>query len=211
MEDLLRAEGEFHWEKPPEKWAMHRDAWSHGQMTSKLWMCEIIEQEFHQDFSLDLWVFGSWYALLPVLLLCRSNISIRSLSLFDLDLEALRVSRGLLENWICQGLPVKFRQIDCLQLRGNEDFFASPPDLLVNSSCEHFESHGWLNSVPKGVQLLLQSTDMHHFTHINSPSSLTDFKCQMEPLMEISWAQEKEFKYPDQCFNRYALFGKRKG
>ncbi|MCB0362187.1 MAG: hypothetical protein KDD35_05680 [Bdellovibrionales bacterium] len=185
------------------------DAFSNGQVTSKLWMCEIIEREFASSSALHLCVLGCWYALLPFLLLSRGQVRLSSLSLYDLDQQALMGARGLLENWICCGLPISFQKGDCNELTVTE-WLSRSPDLVVNSSCEHLTSHKWIENLPPGTRVLLQSTNMKHWTHVLSPSSLSDFEGQLGNGFQWLWKGEKLFSYPDQSFSRYTLFGVRR-
>lgn len=48
-------------------------------------------------------------------------------------------------------------------------------DLVVNTSCEHM-SDNWLNAVPKGSAVVLQSTNFEHFEHINRKNPSTTLK-----------------------------------
>jgi hypothetical protein len=202
-------DGELKLNIPPRRFEADGEAWSSGQISSKLWLCEIIEREFESSQPIVLWVYGSWYGMLPFLLLTRERIGVRSLGLFDLDPEALHISRGILENWMCFGFEVSFFQVDCNDLRGDEPFYSQNPNLIVNSSCEHFSSRDWLKNIPAGIKVLLQSTDMEHQTHLDSPRSLEDFKRQVSPFVEILWAGERVFRYPGRSFFRFTIFGRR--
>ena len=57
------------------------------------------------------------------------------------------------------------------------DYRSGAPDLVVNTSCEHIaDVRGWLDLLPAGTRVLLQSNDYFaEPTHINCVASLEEF------------------------------------
>ena len=73
------------------------------------------------------------------------------------------------------GLIANFHRI-------SEHIDAARPDLVVNTSCEHIaDVRGWLDMLPKGTRVLLQSNDYFaEPTHINCVASLDEFRAQAQ-------------------------------
>src|SRR5690606_29471368 len=69
------------------------------------------------------------------------------------------------------------------------DYGGARPDLVVNTSCEHIaDVRGWLDMLPSGTRVLLQSNDyFSEPTHINSVPRLEDFAAQAQ-LASVAFA-----------------------
>ena len=150
---------------------VNKDAFSSGQIGSKLWLCEELEKLF--DTIDSIWIYGGWYAVTAFLLNSRNNIKIEYIRSYDV--YKLEVDR-------------------------------SGPDLIINTSTEHFESMDWWNNIPKGTTVALQGNNMVHDDHHVHSTSLKKFVAQF-PVSETLFKGEKEFVYPDWRFTRYMLIG----
>ena len=182
------------------------DAWSDGQIRSKLWLCEALERDFTLiPEPLNIWIFGSWYGLLAQFLLIRHRLPVKKFRLFDIDPEALRISEKMLLPWILQGkVEIRHHETDCTKIPA--ELWEEKPDVVINTSSEHFVDQSWLN-FPKGICFYAQSTNMKHPTHVNTPSSLEDFKFRIGNVEKIERVEKMEFKYPNLTFDRYMISG----
>lgn len=185
---------------------INMDAWSDGQMRSKLWLCDLIEKDFANSGSpLEIWIFGSWYGLLAQFLLIRGKLPLKQIRLFDIDSEAVRVSHKMLDTWIHgKKIEILHHQMDCTKIP--TALWEQKPDLVINTSSEHFKNDSWFN-FPKGIHFYAQSTNMDHPTHISRSSSLEDFKYQLGLASKITHAEKMEFRYPGFEFDRYMISG----
>ena len=185
---------------------INMDAWSDGQMRSKIWLCDLMEKDFGQSSKpVEIWIFGSWYGLLAQFLLLRGKLPIKKIQLFDIDQEALNISHKMLNMWLIDGkIEIVHNQIDCTQIP--QSMWQTKPDIVINTSTEHFESEAWLN-FPKGIHFYAQSTNMDHPTHINKPKNLQDFKNRLGDISKITFSEQIEFRYPNFEFDRYMVAG----
>jgi hypothetical protein len=185
------------------------DAFSHGQISSKLWLCEKLEAygKTHFDCPISISVYGSWIALLPFLLLSRGQIQIRRFDLYDLDTDAHRVAQKILDFWkFTSDLKINFHTQDCNHLVVQPE----DTDLLINTSCEHMEGLQWWDQLPNKTHFCLQSTDMKHPTHISSPVSLDGWTQSLALTpKQISYSGEQSISYTTFSFNRWMLIGKK--
>ena len=62
------------------------DAFSSGQIGSKLWLCEQAEKYFETIDSI--WIYGGWYGLTAFLLRARNKINIGNIRSFDLKITS---------------------------------------------------------------------------------------------------------------------------
>ena len=185
------------------------DAFSHGQIKSKMWLAEIFSDwsEKHLDGSkpYELNWYGSWVGLGPFFLLSKASVNFFRANLFDLDQASLDSSKPILNYWHCEGLEVCLYPQDVNEVKPP----ALPYQLFVNTACEHMERMAWIQNIAGGAYVLLQSTDMKHAEHTNLALSLEDFKRQYGGFVDILESAEIKFSYPDKSFSRFMLFGKK--
>ena len=199
---------------PPEKiphissLTIHKDAYSSGQISSKLWLCRELEKQLNGSEPQTIWVLGGWLGLLSFLLLSRERINIKNIYSFDLDSKHERQADLINENWIWMNQKFKAKTMDCSYLDYNKpsSVGSEEPDLIINTSVEHFAGKKWFSNIPFGKMLALQSCNMEHEEHISLAHSETEFKKQF-PLSKIYYSGTLEFNYPSFSFARYMLIG----
>ena len=176
----------------------NKDAFSNGQVDSKLWLCRELE-ELGWDSDLT-HIYGGWYGVLAFLLLSREKFRVSRIESFDLDPAAEAVADMINENWVIKEWKFKAFTLDCNRgVRGN-------PDLIINTSSEHFESMEWFNNIKPGTRVIIQGNNMPHDDHVVHLQTLDDF-VNHYPLTEISYQGSLDFFYPDWEFTRYMVMG----
>lgn len=179
---------------------MNFDAFSSGQIGSKLWACEQLEYKF--DRIDKIWIYGGWYGLLPFLLRVRDKIKIQEIRSFDIDNTCQPIADLINENWVFDNWKFKAYTQDC----NNLSDVPNDVDLIINTSTEHFISLAWFDSIPEGTHVLFQGSDMIHDDHIFNFENLEHFK-EILPLQHYDFIGEKEFVYPDWKFKRFMTIG----
>lgn len=186
------------------------DAFSHSQIKSKIWLSKSFSTWYRKYFlahnRYTLHWYGSWVGLGPFMLLTHSDIQIERIDLYDLNLNDLEVSKKILNYFDCEGIHVVPHHQDVNQV---------PPigienQIFVNSSCEHMLSQDWLAKIPQNSFVLLQSTDMPHVEHINSPHNMAHFIEQYEGYLNVLETDQLSFEYPDKTFTRFMILGTKK-
>lgn len=176
------------------------DAFSSGQISSKIWLCEELERQFD---SIDkVWIYGGWYGMSAFLLLSRGNIRIGNIRSYDLDPKCEAVADMINENWVIDNWKFKAKTQDCNVL----DLDWHGPDLVINTSTEHFECLDWWNSIPRGTTVALQGNNMPHEDHHIHSSSLDEF-VKTYPVSTLLYRGQREFEYPTWKFTRFMLIG----
>ncbi len=189
--------------------SMNMDAWSDGQIGSKLWLCRAVENFLadKQEFGLTIWIYGSWYGSLAFLLLSRERLNIKKICCFDLDRKANRIAEKILDHWKFQNVEIRIYEQDCLDISpSSRHYIDAKPDIIINTSCEHMINYNWWHHIPPGLAFALQTTDMPHPTHINLEESLPQLQEKLggHPLFQ---AEEKIFSYPNLRFKRFMVIG----
>lgn len=178
------------------------DAFSSGQIGSKVWLCEELEKLF--DRIDQIWIYGGWYGMTAFLLKSRNNIKIGKIQSWDIDPACEPLADTINENWVWQEWAFKAYTGDCNQLRPS----TGSPDLIINTSTEHFDDLEWWHRIPKGTIVALQGNDMPHKDHHVHSSSLEQFS-KSYPLTEIYFSGQKDFDYTSWKFSRFMLIGKK--
>lgn len=175
------------------------DAFTHGQIRSKLWLCRELEK---LNCSSNLtWIYGGWYGLVAFLLLSRDKFNVKRIHSYDVDPSCKDIAEMINDNWICQSEVFRAHTLDCNLLVPTDS------DLIINTATEHFPSMTWWNNIPSGKRVVLQGNNMVHAgEEVTISTSLDDFK-QRFPLSTYEYTGEIEFNYDTWGFTRYMVIG----
>lgn len=176
---------------------INKDAFSSGQVSSKLWLCK--QLELTDLYSKETAIYGGWYGVTAFLLLSRSRFNVERIRSYDIDPECESVADMINENWVWQDWKFKAHTQDCNTLYTNAD-------LIINTSTEHFDGLNWWNNIKPGTAVALQGNNMQHDDHVNICGSLTDF-CEQFPLTSEIYRGSLKFNYPEWSFERYMIIG----
>jgi hypothetical protein len=177
--------------------SIHQDAFSSGQIGSKIWLCEELERLNWQSELTN--IYAGWYAVTAFLLLSRGKFDVKRIFSYDIDPKCEMVADTLNENWVWQEWKFKARTLDCNTVQ-------STADLIINTSTEHFESFEWFDNIRPGTRVVLQSNNMPHEEHTSVSTSLDQF-AETYSLSEYAFKGSKRFVYPNWSFNRYMIIG----
>lgn len=174
------------------------DAFSSGQIGSKIWLCEELEK---LDWKSNLThIYGGWHGLTAFLLLSRGIFKVNRIESYDIDPTCELIADTINENWVWQDWKFKAHTADCNLVKSNL------ADLVINTSTEHFDSMLWFNYMPLGTRVILQGNNMKHDDHVVQTETLDDF-LKLYPLSDYSYKGEKKFKYPEWDFKRFMIIG----
>ncbi|WP_137157798.1 class I SAM-dependent methyltransferase [Rhizobium sp. FKL33] len=171
-------------------------AFNHKQIACKMWARDAVYETIGGEIGTIL-VLGGWYGVLAGILFDDARFTIGKIVSVDIDETVASVARTLNGAWID-----RFNAL-------SEDMYALPyqdhkADLVVNTSCEHIaDLRGWLDLLPKGTRVVLQSNDyFSEPTHINCVASLDAFKEQAK-LSRLLYGGS----LPQKKYTRFMLIG----
>jgi hypothetical protein len=172
------------------------NAFNHKQVACKLWARDTLLSAAGPAYS-RIAILGGWYGILGAMLLEDSRFKIAAVDSFDIDPDVEAVACTL-----NAAFADRFRAVtaDMYAI----DYAALQADLLVNTSCEHIaDLRSWLDLVPTGTRVLLQSNDyFSEPTHINCVASVEDFVNQAA-LTTLDFAGS----LPTKKYTRFMLIG----
>lgn len=186
---------------------LDQDAFASGQILSKLWLAETLEDVIkHENITdpLKILILGGWYGQLHLIFRIRKRLKIESTVSVDIDPEVQHVAELLNETWVWQ-----FGKFSAVTADAN-DFVYSPADfnMVINTSVEHMHSTQWFDLVPQGTLTVLQSNNMLHDDHHNTHANLHDFT-EEYTINKCYYHGVKQFAYADFSFKRYMLIGRK--
>lgn len=172
-------------------------AFNPKQVACKLWARDELLASAGGRFG-TVWVVGGWIGVFAAMLLDDRRFEIGRIVSFDIDPAVEDVARTLVGKRT-HAFAAETRDMYRL------DYMAGRPDLVVNTSCEHIaDLRGWLDLLPRGTLVLLQSND--YFAepeHIGCAASLEEFRA-VAGLGEVAYSGSlKQKKY-----TRFMLIGR---
>jgi len=179
---------------------MNFDSFSHGQILSKLWLCEELEPHISDNSSVC--ILGGWQNVMGLLMLTRNESKYKSITNVDLDLFALTAGDKLLDKWKFDGKVASIHQ--------NANLYEVTEDVVINCSVEHFESQEWFDKLPKGTLVCIQSSNM---TDAGYPWLIRMANPDMETfqerfqMSEVLFTGEKDIVYTDFAYKRFMIIG----
>ena len=181
-------------------------AFAHGQIQSKIWLCEELEKYLPEKSNVL--VLGAWYSVLSMIMLSRDQYRYNVITSVDKDPESIEYSKKFLNGWSF-GNENKVRTI-CEDVT-EVNVVGNVYNVIVNCSCEHMDN-SWYKDVSSYQLVCLQTsnrvTDDPTWGITNSNPTMEDFKAKY-PMSQILFEGEKVFDYGHLCYSRYMLIGKK--
>ncbi len=173
------------------------DAFWQGQLKSKEWLIQNLEQleNFNRPITVD--IHGGWVGVLASMLF-QSEIPIKSIRSIDIDPACESIATMMNKKEEIEG---RFAAITADMCNTRSD-----ADIIINTSCEHisqFDYDLWLNDLPETSLIVLQSNNYNIEEHIRTAKDLAEFELQSK--IDIIKASELELP----MYKRFMIVGKK--
>lgn len=172
------------------------NAFNHKQVACKLWARDTLLEAAGKSYE-RIVILGGWYGIFSAMLLEDRRFDIAMAESYDIDPSVEAVARTLNASFAdrFQAVTADMYAIDYGSLGA---------DLIVNTSCEHIaDLRSWLDLIPRGTRVLLQSNDyFSEPTHINCVASVDAFANQAK-LATLDFAGA----LPTKKYTRFMLIG----
>lgn len=176
---------------------LETDAFSAGQVESKIWAAEELERIAAHIHILRISILGGWYGLFHFILKARGKQTVEWCKSYDLDPSACSGANIVNNTWEMKEWAFKSYPADANKLEYNDG-----TNCIVNTSTEHFASKDWYKNIPEGLLCVFQGNDLDIEDHVQRPRDLEHFK-EMYPLQVLLYAGEKKFDN----YTRYMIIG----
>ena len=173
------------------------DAFSLGQLKSKLWLIDNLPDNLGVVF-----ICAGWYGTLASLMFERTRNKFEKIRSFDIDKSCADVADTMNRPWVMDGWQFKASTLDIHSMQypckhvtyranGTSLELTEMPDTIINTSCEHiYNFTEWFDKIPAGTTVILQSNDFFDVDeHVNCSVDLNDFD-KMTPMQETFFLDE---------------------
>lgn len=184
---------------------MNFDSFSHGQILSKIWLCEQLEPLIPEDA--DILILGSWYNVLGFMLKVRNPNKCYTITGIDINPEAIHTADKICNAWINDDYPITNKIQNAL------DTDYSNYNVVINCSPEHMESTEWFNKISTGTLVCIQSsnvTDSNDPWFITVPSPTLESFNNKFMLAQTFFNDTLEIRYGNNNgYDRYMTIGRK--
>jgi hypothetical protein len=175
---------------------MNYDAFSHGQMKSKLWLVEKLEPYLYNE---NIVVLGSWYNITALVLKCRNHNG--KIYGIDIDPEVKSIADKICNQWVIEG--------SVENITGDANHITVPYDTIINCSSEHMTTE-WFDGIKPGTLVCIQSSDVtdpeYPWLIKTASPDLESFK-QKYNLSKTLFCDTLRIQYGDWGYDRFMLIG----
>lgn len=180
-------------------------AFSHGQIQSKLWLCQFVESFIPANARIA--ILGSWYNSLGLMMLLRNPAKYNYITGFDKDNNAIATANKLCESFMIQP-NVKIDNV-CANVN---DIDLNGYQVVINCSVEHMDSRKWFEKLAGDTLVCIQSSNVNNndpVWDIKDPTqSLGELKLKY-PMTQYYFSNNKGFDYGSTKYQRYMLIGRK--
>jgi hypothetical protein len=186
---------------------MDFSAFSHGQIQSKLWLCQELEPFINNNSKIA--IVGCWYNLLGFMLLTRRPNYYECIHGIDINHKSIDTANKLCDAWLIE--PNCIIKNFCSDINEvNLNYY----DVIISTSCEDIETTTWFNNLSSSKVICLQSTNLDNSItnkfpdwDIKNPNyDLESFKKKF-PVTKLNFADSKFFDYGELKYQRFMLIG----
>lgn len=177
-------------------------SFSHGQVQSKIWLCELLEPLLKGSDKIA--ILGSWYNVLGFMLNVRKPKYYSHITGFDIDnvqedADKITCAWNHLPELTVFNINADVNTVDLTGF-----------DVIISTSVEHITQNNWYNNVKSNTLVCIQSstigTDVENFKVTNPNNSLNELK-QKYPLSKIVYEGMLDFDYPVNPYKRLMIIG----
>lgn len=194
-----------------------RDAFSQGQIDSKMWLIETLRR-----LKIPLrriFICCGWIGLLPYLMQQNADkLSFESIRSFDIDplcapLADMLNGAMVRDSWRFKASTMDVMELDydgvmyaTLKKDGSTEMVCDTADTVINCGCEHLpDLDRWISRIPRGKLVILQSSDHEGYEgHVNHSLSLFEL-VRRAGLSRVMFKGKLELEQ----YTRYMVIGKR--
>jgi hypothetical protein len=177
------------------------DSFSHGQVASKLWLCEQLEPYITKSSSVL--ILGSWVNVVGFMLLTRKPKQYTHVLGIDIDKSSTEIANKICSYWYVEGIQRSIvSDANTYDMKGF--------DIVINCSSEHMTGTDWFNQIPLGSLVCVQSSniiDVEEPWLVTNPSPTFDAFIKKYPLTDMKFAGTLPIRYKDWGYDRYMLIG----
>lgn len=177
-----------------------RDAFAHGPIESKIWLCEELAKTGLHSVD-NIYILGAWSGTMPFLLHALKPVEYHRMILIDINEDYLEQARVICNAIDCQGRLLVYNQ-DANTIQYSTD----ARNLVINTSVDNIDGFGWWSNIPAGTAVALQGRTGGHRDCVMPYETIAVFDAAY-PMSGHNKSHSREFVYPDHSYTRFMKIG----
>jgi hypothetical protein len=165
-------------------------------IASKVWLLSELARIAPQVGTV--YILGSWYGNLGVLLALDPVIKYKKLINVETDRKFLQASRRIQDHLGMDNTEYMLADANTLDYRQLDQ-----DGVVINTSLTDMPGQAWFNNIPAGTLVVLQSRDHDPGNASHSTQDIVD----RYPLSEIIYDGRLELRDPETEYTRYMVIG----
>ena len=171
-------------------------SFTHDLIKSKVWLLTELAQIAPQVGTI--YVLGSWYGNLGVLLALDPVVKYKRLINVETNLSMLDTSQSILDHVGAKNVKYMLKDANDLDYRQLGD-----NGVVINTSLTDMQGQAWFDRIPGGTLVAMQSRDHDPGNEAHSTQDIID----RFPLSEVIYSGELELEDPETKYTRYMVIG----
>jgi hypothetical protein len=171
-------------------------SFTHDLIKSKVWLLNELAQIAPQVGTI--YVLGSWYGNLGVLLALDPVIKYKRLINVETNLSMLDTSQSILDRVGAKNVKYMLKDANDLDYRQLGD-----SGVVINTSLTDMQGQAWFDRIPSGTLVAMQSRDHDPGNEAHSTQDIID----RFPLSEVIYNGELNLADPETRYTRYMVIG----
>jgi hypothetical protein len=165
-------------------------------VTSKVWLLHELARIAPRVGTI--YVLGSWYGNLGVLLTLNPVIKYKKLINVETDPKFLQASKRIQHYMSMDNTEYMLRDANDLDYRQIGD-----NGVVINTSLTDMSGQAWFDNIPSGTLVVMQSRDHDPGNVAHSTKDITD----RFPLSKVVYDGELQLEDPETQYTRYMVIG----
>ena len=149
------------------------DAFWDGQVHSKIWLSEVLNEHYDSNLPSNIYIFGGWLGVLANILFQNSKFYVDTIYNIDLDPWCKPNSEKLNQTYV----NMQRYYADTADMK--EYQYSDTADIVINTSTEHVTQETydhWYDNIPQGSLVVVQGNDFFSCDeHVRCSINLDDF------------------------------------
>lgn len=158
---------------PESKRTRGLDAFWEGQVHSKIWLSQVLNDHYSNSIPSNIYIFGGWLGVLANILFQNSKFYIDTIYNIDLDPWCEPNSQKLNETYY----NMQRYQAETVDMKEYE--YKDTADIVINTSTEHVTQETydiWYDNIPSRALVVVQGNDFFSCDeHIRCSKDLDEF------------------------------------
>ena len=171
-------------------------SFTHDLIKSKVWLLSELARIAPQVGTI--YVLGSWYGNLGVLLALDPAIRYKKLINVETDKKFLQASKRIHNHLGMDNTEYMLKDANDLDYRQ-----LGPDGVVINTSLTDMQGQAWFDRIPAGTLVVMQSRDHDPGNAAHSTQDIID----RFPLSEIIYDGEIDLEDPETEYTRYMVIG----